>query len=109
MFFIMPKKAAQEDPNFFPTICSEENMYNPTKDNSPVDQVGFVNLRDAYVNSVIPGDLSVDVSEFNGVDEPGSLLGRSHDVFEAIRKGQSVQKASAAAAEAAAASSAETE
>ena len=108
MFFFMAKKVAEEGSNFFPSICSEECLYNPQKDNVPVDQVGFVNLRDAYVNSVIPGDLSVDVSEFNGVDEPGSLLGRSHDVFEAIRKGQSVQK-SAAAAEAAAASSAETE
>lgn len=104
----MAKNVVEENPNFFPTIRSEENVYNPQKDNAPVDQVGFVNLRDAYVNSVIPGDLSVETSEFNGVDDPSSLLGRSHDVFESIRKGQYVQK-SAAAAEAAAASSAETE
>lgn len=85
--------------------------YDPKKDIAPVDQFGFIDLREAYVNHSIPGDLSVTVEDYNGVEDPSSLLGKSSDVFEAYRKAQYVKSAesSAAAAEAAAASSAATE
>lgn len=91
----------------FPEI---DYSYDPQKDLAPVDQFGFVNLRDAYINGSLPGDLSVSAEDYNGVDDPGSLLGRSADVFEAYRKAEYVKRAeSAAAAEAAAASSTASE
>lgn len=93
---------------YFPSINVSECKFDPSKDIAPVDQVGFVDLRKAFLTASVPGDLIVDESKYNGVEEPASLVGRPSDVFDAIRKGQAVQK-SAAAAEAAAASSAETE
>lgn len=70
--------------------------YDPRFDVAPVDQFGFVNLREAFVNSAVPGDLNFEQLEFNGVDEPASLLGRSYDVFDAIRKAQYVKSAESA-------------
>lgn len=84
--------------------------YDPQKDIAPVDQFGFIDLRDAYLNHCIPGDMNISTEDYNGVEDPSSLLGKSSDVFEAYRKAQYVKSAeSAAAAEAAAASSAATE
>lgn len=92
------------------TLFEVSYTYDPVKDIAPVDQFGFVDLRDAFEHSCIPGDLSVNVEDYNGVDDPSSLLGRSSDVFEAYRKAEYVKSAeSAAKAKAEAASSAETE
>lgn len=85
-------------------------MYDPVRDLSPVDQFGFVNLREAYANSSIPGDLSSEPLEFNQVEDPASLLGRSSDVFDALRKAEYVKSAeSAPTGEAGGASSADSE
>lgn len=92
----------------FPSICAVFCDFNPVKDQNPVDQVGFVDLRKAFLTATIPGDLSVDESRYNGVEEPASLVGRPSDVFDAIRKGQYVQGAAAPSKEGVA-SSAETE
>lgn len=84
--------------------------FNPLRDIAPVDQFGFVDLHDAYVNHCIPGDLIVNQEDYNGVEDPSSLIGKSADVFEAYRKAQYVKSAeSAAAAEAAKATSGATE
>lgn len=85
--------------------------YDPVKDIAPVDQLGFVDLRNAFVNNTIPGDLACSDESFNGVEDPSSLLGKSSDVFDAYRKASYVRgaEASAAAAKAAAASSAASE
>lgn len=86
--------------------------YDPLRDVSAVDQFGFLNLRDAYLNNSIPGEITSDVDSFNGVADPASLIGKSTDVFDAYRKAEYVkgaEAARAAAAEAAAASTASTE
>lgn len=84
--------------------------YNPLRDLNPVDQVGFVDLRDAYVNHSLPGNLSVTLEDYNGVDDPSSLIGCSRDVFEAYRKAQYVKlRENAEAAKAADASFAANE
>lgn len=70
-------------------------VYNPVTDIAPVDQYGFIDLRDAFVNHCIPGDLSVVTEDFNGVEDPDSLIGSPHDVFEAFRKAQYVKSRSA--------------
>lgn len=83
--------------------------YDPSKDIASVDQHGFVDLHDAYVNGSIPGDLVANSEDYNGVDEPSSLLGRSSDVFDAYRKAQYVKSAESKVVEATAASSAASE
>lgn len=91
------------------TISEVSFTYDPIKDLAPVDQFGFVDLHDAFVNHSIPGDLSPVSEEYNGVEDPASLLGKSSDVFEAYRKASYVKNAEAAKVQAEAASSAETE
>lgn len=82
------------------SLSSEESYtFDPIKDIAPVDQVGFVDLRDAFVNHSIPGDLTVKSEDYNGVDDPSSLLGRPSDVFDAYRKAQYVKSAESKAAE----------
>lgn len=81
---------------FTPGTFVPECKYDPVHDISSVDQVGFVDLHDAFVNASIPGDLSVNEESYNGVDDPASLVGRSADVFEAFRKASAVKSAEAA-------------
>lgn len=86
--------------------------FDPLRDISSVDQFGFLNLREAYLNNSIPGEVASDVESYNGVEDPSSLIGKSNDVFEALRKAEYVKGAEAtraAAADAAVASSAGTE
>lgn len=81
-------------------------MYDPAKDISPVDEFGFIDLRSAFVNHSIPGDLQSSSEDFNGVEDPDSLIGKSSDVFESLRKAEYVKSAeSAASSEEGAASS----
>lgn len=69
-------------------------IYDPIVDIHPVEKFGFVNLRDCFVNSSVPSDISVDPLSFNGVEDPGSLLGRPSDIFDAYRRADYVQGAS---------------
>lgn len=70
--------------------------YNPDVDISPVNPLGFVDVRKAYASGIVSGDVSIEQSSFNGVDDPGSLMHRSQDVFEAYRKADYVKKSLAA-------------
>lgn len=80
---------------------NERFAYDPKRDISPVDQFGFVDLRDAFANHSLPGTLVSSDESFNGVEDPASLLGKSADVFDAYRKAQYVKSAESAAAAAA--------
>lgn len=82
----------------FPPI---EQGYDPAKDIAPVDQVGFIDLHDAFVNGSIPGDLGVNDESFNGVDDPASLMDRPSDKFDAYRKADYVHKGMSVATSAA--------
>lgn len=78
----------------FPPV---EQGFDPKRDIAPVDQVGFIDLHDAFVNGSIPGDLGVSEESFNGVDDPASLLDRPSDKFDAYRKADYVHKGMSAA------------
>lgn len=94
---------------FFETIQINETPYNVNADVAPVDQFGFVDLHDAFVNASIPGDLVVDSESYNGVDDPDSLIGRPSDVFDALRRAAYVREREAAAEAKASSPSAENE
>lgn len=55
-------------------------------DRSEVDQFGFVDLRSAFENGIVPGNMSFEDETFNGVAAPALLLPHSQDVFESIRQ-----------------------
>ena len=58
--------------------------FNPIKDISPVSQTGFVDLKNAFANNSIPSQIVGAETDYNGIEEPSSILGRPSDVFEAM-------------------------
>lgn len=58
--------------------------YNPDRDLAPVDQFGFIDLKSALAESVVPSQMPDSDTDYNGIDEPDKVLGKPHDIFEAI-------------------------
>lgn len=69
-------------------------VYDPVRDIAPVEQFGFIDLRTALDQSVVPSQMPESDTDYNGIDDPASVLGKPHDIFEAI----DTQKALEAAA-----------
>lgn len=65
--------------------------YNPERDINPVDPEGVVNLKDAFVNGLIPDDVSVGDAEYDNNDNPRSIIGRPSNEFEAIHLQKTLQ------------------
>lgn len=59
-------------------------MFNPIKDKTPVSSTGFVDLQSAMVNSAVPSQIPGTDDDYNGIDDPASILGKPSDVFEAM-------------------------
>lgn len=76
----------------------EECKYNPLVDMKPVDSFGFLDLASAYVNKTVPSDTVTQDADYNGIDDPASILGKPRDVFDALRLQDRI-KASAKSAE----------
>ena len=81
--------------------------FDPKKDLYPVDQVGFVNLREAYASGVVSGSAPTSADAFNEASYD-SMLNRPDDDFARDRQQKYVRstlKAQKAAEDAAAAQS----
>lgn len=74
-----------------PAFVERLDKYEPTRDNSQVDQFGFINLHEAFEKGVIPSTIEENEVSYNSVVDPGSLLSRSPDVFDSIRKAEYVR------------------
>lgn len=61
-----------------------ECFFDPVRDIAPVEQFGFVDLKSALANSVVPSVMEGAESDYNGADDPEEVLGTPRDVFEAI-------------------------
>lgn len=72
-----------------------ECLYNPLWDKKPVDQFGWLDLAEAWVNKTVPSDIVTQDSDYNGIDDPSSVLGKPRDVFEAYRMQDYVTSVSA--------------
>ena len=73
--------------------------YNPKRDMYPVDQMGFVNVREAYASGVVSGAAPVSPEAFNEASYD-SMLNRPQDDFGRDRQQKYVRatlKAQAAA------------
>ena len=58
--------------------------FDPKKDLTPVSQTGFIDLKSAFVSGVVPSVMQGADADYNGIDDPQSILGCPSDVFEAI-------------------------
>lgn len=70
--------------------------YDPVRDLKPVDQFGFIDLKSALDSSVVPSQLPDSDSDYNGIDEPAQVLGKPHDIFEAMDAQKAFEAAAAA-------------
>lgn len=58
-------------------------IYNEKTDNREVDQFGFVNLAESLKNGVVPSEIADSEPSYNEIDDPSTIYGKPHDVFEA--------------------------
>lgn len=68
--------------------------FDPVVDITPVDQYGYVDMKSALANSVVPSVMPGAEVDYNGIDDPASIIGKPSDIFEAI----DMQKAAEASA-----------
>lgn len=84
---------------YFPVL--DEPLPN---DMELVSQSGGIDLRYAMSSGTVPGDLEGTENNSNGIESPGSIIGRPDDVF-ALHRASSALDAAAASAAAASAGS----
>lgn len=77
----------------------EECKFDPVRDLSPVEQFGFIDLKTALENSVVPSQMPGADEDYNGIDDPSKVLGIPRDVFEAMDAQSALEAAAAAAAD----------
>lgn len=66
--------------------------YDPVKDLNPVDPYGYVDLRSAFENHNVPSEIADELANYNGIDDPESILGTPKDIFEAYRMNDRIQQ-----------------
>ncbi len=59
--------------------------YNPICDVREVQNFGYLELSDVMRTGIIPSDLSASQLQFNGIEDPQSILGSPCDAFDAMR------------------------
>ena len=59
--------------------------FDKIKDISPVDQVGFIDLAECLLNGEVPASIADSEDQYNGIEDPGEILGKPSDVFEAYK------------------------
>lgn len=69
----------------------EECFFDPVRDIMPVDQHGFTDLKSALANSCVPSVMPETEVDYNGIDNPDSILGTPRDIFEAIDAQKAVE------------------
>lgn len=67
-------------------------LYNQELDLKPVEPFGFVDLKDAFINNCVPSNTPDSDSDYNGIQDPCSILGTPSDVFDALRMAQDIDK-----------------
>lgn len=78
-------------------MIQDNITYNPDRDIKPVSPDGWLDLKKAFTDGVVPGNLDFDDDEGNGLDDPATIGESPRDVFQAQRyKSALVNKAKSA-------------
>lgn len=67
--------------------------YNPEKDNMQVDDFGYVDLVAVMAKGEVPGNIGVDDSMYNNIEDPSLIFGKPYDNFSAIRMMDAIKSA----------------
>lgn len=73
--------------------------FDPVRDLAPVEQFGFIELKDALANSIVPSQMPESETDYNGIDEPDKVLGKPRDIFEAIDAQKAAEQMAASESE----------
>lgn len=57
---------------------------NPRRSKKPVDQFGFVDVVKIINTNSLPALDTDGANTYNGIEDPGSILGKPSDIFEAM-------------------------
>lgn len=71
-------------------------VFDPIKDIDEVDQIGYVDLADAFANHSVPSILGENGEGYNNIEDPEACLDMPQDVFDALHQNATVQSSSAA-------------
>ena len=74
-------------------MVQDDLTYDPIRDLKPVEQFGFIDLKSALDSSVVPSQMPESDADYNGIDDPQKILGKPHDVFEAIDTQNALEQA----------------
>ena len=70
----------------------EDIAFNPVRDLKPVEPFGFIDLKDALANNAVPSQLPDSDTDYNGIDNPESIMGKPRDVFDAMAMQRSINE-----------------
>lgn len=73
----------------------ENNLFDPVRDLKPVDQFGFIDLKSALAESVVPSQMPDSEVDYNGIDDPDMVLGKPRDIFEVMDAQKAVEQLAA--------------
>ena len=62
-------------------ICN----FNPVKDIREVNSIGYIDLAIVLKSGIVPSNLDESQIQYNGIEDPSSIIGSPSDVFEAYR------------------------
>lgn len=65
--------------------------FNELKDIQEVDQFGFVDLVDCLINGEVPTQIADEDVNYNGIEDPSTILGKPSDIFDLYRMNDYVQ------------------
>lgn len=77
----------------------ESCPFDPVRDLHPVDQFGFIDLKTALDQSVVPSQMPESDFDYNGIEEPQQILGKPRDIFEAIDTQNAIEASASASTE----------
>ena len=66
-------------------MIQENLVFNKKRDLHNVPQYGFVDLHEAYSSGIVPSDIDLPEQQYNDIDNPGNIVGKPSDIFEAYR------------------------
>ena len=70
-----------------------ECKYNPEKDNMQVDDFGYVDLVSVMAKGEVPGNIGIDESMYNNIEDPSTIFGKPYDTFSALRMMDQIKSA----------------
>lgn len=73
----------------------EKCAFSIERDLKEVEPFGFIELKSAFVERCVPSQVGESEADYNGIENPESILGKPSDVFDALRVADELEKVAA--------------